>query len=65
MMAHRDSGGLAPLNLNLETQWLTSRHGRFSPKEIIPLHIEWVDRWGPIACTDFWRSGKSFPPVWI
>jgi len=65
MMAHRDSGGIVPLILNLEAEWLTSRHGRFNPKEIIPAHIEWVVRWGLIACTGFWRSGKSFPSAWI
>jgi len=63
MMAHRDSGVIAPLILNLEAEWLTSRHGPFNPKEIIPAHFEWVARWGPIACTDFRRSGKSFPPA--
>jgi hypothetical protein len=61
MMAHRNSGGIAPLILNLEVELLTSHHGRFNPKERIPVHIEWVDRWVPSPVRTSGEAANRFP----
>jgi hypothetical protein len=61
MKAHNDSGGIAPLILNLEVEWLTSRHYRFNPKERIPVHIEWMARWVPSPVRTSGEAVNLFP----
>jgi len=60
-MAHKDSGGIAPLILNLEVEWLTSRHSRFNRKEKIPVHIEWVSMWVPSPVRTSGEAVNLFP----
>jgi len=65
MIAHRDSGGIAPLILILEVEWLTSRHGRFNPKKRITVHIEWVAGWVPSPVGISGEAINLSPPAWI
>jgi len=65
MMAHRDSGGIAPLILDLEVEWLTSRYGRLNSKEKIPVHNEWVVKWVPSPGPISVEAVNLFHPAWI
>jgi len=65
MMAHRDSGGIDPLILDLEVEWLTSRYGRLNSKERIPVHIEWVVKWVPSPVRICVEAVNLFHPAWI